>query len=51
MHDELEDNQEDYHYLAHEDWCDLLYTIKAKDDRKGASNQIKKIVSARSVSN
>ena len=27
MQDELEDHQEDYQSLTHEDWCDLLYTI------------------------
>ena len=34
MQDELDDHQEDYHSLNHEEWCDLLYTIQVKYDRK-----------------
>ena len=33
--DNLEDNQEEYSSLTHEYWCDLLSTIKVKDNRKG----------------
>ena len=49
MHDELEDNQEDYRSLDHEDWCDLLSTIKAKYNRKRVATQIKNIESARAA--
>ena len=50
MQDELEDNQEDYHYLTHEDWCDLLSTIKVKDNRKSSETEINKIGSAGAAS-
>ena len=51
MQNELEDNLEEYNYLTHEDWCDLLSTIKVKDNRKRSANHIKKIASARAASN
>ena len=41
MQNELEDSQEYYHSLNHEDWCELLSTIKVKDNRKRAATQIK----------
>ena len=50
MQDKLEDYPEDYHYLNHEDWCDLLSTIEVKDERKRAAVQIKNIASARESS-
>ena len=34
IQNELEDNKEDYRSLTHEDWCDLLSTIKFKDNKK-----------------
>ena len=40
MQDELDGHQEDYRLLTHEDWCDLLYTIVVKDNKKGASTHI-----------
>ena len=43
IHDELEDNQEDYFYLTHGDLCNLLSKIKVKDNRKRADTQIKNI--------
>ena len=48
MHDELEGNQEDYLSLTHECWCDLLSTIKVKDNR--SATHIKNIDSARAAS-
>ena len=36
MRDELNDHPEDYCSLTYEDWCDLLSTIKVKDERKRA---------------
>ena len=51
MQDELEDNQEDYLYLTHAYWCDLLSTIEVKDIRKRAATKIKKIDSSRAASN
>ena len=43
MQDKLEDNQEGYCSLTHEYWCDLLSTIKVKDNRKMAATQINNI--------
>ena len=50
MRDELDDHPEDYRSLTYEDWCDLLYNIKVKDERKRASGNIKKIAAARVAS-
>ena len=50
MQDELDDHQRYYRSLAHEDWCDILYTIQVKYNRKGAETQIKKIAYARAAS-
>ena len=50
MQDEFEDHQEDYRSLTYEDWCDLLYTIEVKDERKISAVHIKKIDSARAAS-
>ena len=43
MQNELEDNQEDYRSLTHEYWCDLLSTIKFKENRKREATHINKI--------
>ena len=50
MRDELYDHPEDYFPLTYEYWCDLLYKIEVKDERKGAATQIKKIASTREAS-
>ena len=50
MQDELEDNQENYFSLTHEDWCDLLSTIKFKDNRKKAATQTKRIATPKEAS-
>ena len=50
MRDELDDHPEDYRSLTYEDWCDLLSTIKVKDERNRAANQINKIASYRAAS-
>ena len=50
MQDELEDIQEDYCSLTHEYWCDLLSTVKVKDNRKREGTQIKKIATSRTAS-
>ena len=50
MQNELEDHQEDYRFLTHEYWCDLLSTIRVKYERKRVATQIKKIASARVAS-
>ena len=50
MQDELEDNQEDYRHLNHEDRCVLLSTIKVKYNRKRAATQIKNITTSRAAS-
>ena len=47
IQDKLEDNQEDYFSLTNEDWCDLLSTIKVKDNRKREATQFKNIASDR----
>ena len=49
MRDELDDHPEDYRSLTYEDWCDLLYTIEVKDERKIAAVHIKKIASSRAA--
>ena len=46
----MEDNQEGYRSLTHEDWCDLLSTIKVKDNIKMSVTQINKIDSIRVAS-
>ena len=46
MQDELEDNQEDYRSLTHKYWCDLLYNIEVKYNRKRAVSKIKKIATS-----
>ena len=46
MQDKLKDNKEDYNYLTHEDWCDLLSTADIRDNRKRAETQIKKIATS-----
>ena len=46
MRGELDDHPEDYRSLAYEYWCDLLSTIKVKDESKRAAVHIKKIASA-----
>ena len=48
--DELDDHPKNYRYLTYKEWCELLSTIKVKDERKIASVHIKKIDSARSAS-
>ena len=50
MQDELEDNQEDYRSLNHEDSCDLLSTTEVKDNRKRSATHIKNISSTRAAS-
>ena len=47
MKDELDDHQEDYLSLTHEDWCELLSTTEVKYERKIEATQIKKAASAR----
>ena len=44
IQEELEDSQEDYGSFAHKERCDLFSTIKARDNRKMAETQIKKLV-------
>ena len=51
MQDELEDNQEYYRSLAHDNWCDLLSTINVKDNRKMSETQIKSIETSSAASN
>ena len=51
MQDELEDNQEDYHSISNEYWCDLLTTIEVKDNMKMDTNQIKRLATYRESSN
>ena len=47
--DELDDHPEDYRSLTYEYWCDLLPTIKGKDENKSAAAQTKNIDSARAA--
>ena len=50
MQDELDNTQECYSSLAHEVWCDLLYIIKVKDNRKREANQIKRLATSKAAS-
>ena len=50
MQDELEYHPEDYCPLTYEYWCDLLSTIKVKDESKMVSGQINKIAFSRESS-
>ena len=50
MRDELDDHPEDCRYLTYEYWCDLMFTIKVKYERKRAERHIKKIAYAREAS-
>ena len=34
MKEELQDKHEDYRYIPHEEWWDLLYTMEVKDNSK-----------------
>ena len=47
MQYELYDNQDYYHSLTHEDWCDLLSKIEVKNKRKMEVAHIKNIASTR----
>ena len=49
MQDELEDKQEDYCSLDHDDWCDIMSTIKVKDNRKRAATQINRIATSKAA--
>ena len=50
MQDELEDNQEAYHSLSHEYWCNLLSTIEVKDSRKRSTTQTKRHATSKAAS-
>ena len=50
MQNELEDHQEDYKSLTHEEWCDPLSKINVKDKSNRAATQINNIASARAAS-
>ena len=49
MQDELENNHEDYRSILHEDWCDLLYNIEVKDNRKRDTTQIKRLATSKAA--
>ena len=51
IQDGLEDNEEEYIYLDHKDWCDLLSTIEVKDNRKINATQIKRLATSTETSN
>ena len=51
MQDELEDNHEDYCYILHEYWYDLLSTIEVKENRKRDITQIKRLETSKAASN
>ena len=42
MRDEVEKKFQEYRYLQHEEWCDLLSTLEANYESKRASELIKK---------
>ena len=43
MYDDMEDKFKDNCFLHHEKWCDLLYTLEAKDNQNKPADQIKRI--------
>ena len=47
MQDELKDKNEDYCFILHEDWCDLLSTMGVKYNSKRAASQIKRLISSK----
>ena len=50
MQDNLEDNQEDYCSLDHEDWWYLQSKVDSRDNRKREENQIKKLSTLKEAS-
>ena len=51
MQDELKDNHEYYHSILHGYCCDLLSTIKFKENRKRAETQINRLATSKVISN
>ena len=49
MQDELEDKNEDYCPIPHEEWFNLISTMEVKDNSKRAVAQIKRLVTSKSV--
>ena len=49
MQDEIEDKDKDYHSFPHKEWCDLLSTMEAKDNRKRTTDQIKILAASKAV--
>ena len=47
MQNELEDNQEEYRCLSHENWLDLLSTIDFRGNSKRAVTQIKRLATSK----
>ena len=43
---ELEDKHDNYRSIPHEKWCDLLSITEVKDNRKRATDQIKRLVTS-----
>ena len=43
MQDELDEKNQDYRSVTHEEWCDLLSTMEFKDNRVRAEAQINKL--------
>ena len=45
----MEETDRGYLSLPHEKWCDLLSTLEAKDNRKSATYQIKRLASPKAA--
>ena len=43
IQDEINDKIQEYFSITHKEWCDLLSTVEAKDNRKRAAAQIKRL--------
>ena len=51
MHNELEDNNQDYRFILHEHWCDLLYVIEVEENRERDATHIKRLATSKEASN
>ena len=50
MQNELEDKDEEYSSILHEEWCDLLSTIEFKDNSKRSASHIKRFATSKALS-
>ena len=43
------DKSEEYSYIPHEEWCELLFTMEVKDSRKIYMAQIKRLENSKAA--